>query len=148
MYTSLCSGCYYFNTSAMNQTEARTTCGRINGSLVEIETWEEQEALAAEARERNNTNYGFWIGLKYEEDSWVWEQSGEEAAFTAWAPGKPSQEYPCAIIWVFRMNNGTWTNQGCATRSGPASLSFGAICELQLGRSIEIVYYYFYHLNR
>ena len=103
------------------------------GRLVEVESEEEQAALAEEAVKRKDTNYAFWIGLTdaAEEGTWVYS-SGKEATYTAWAKGLPDSfqgDQDCASLWqpgAWRWDDGT-----CSVRY--FFLPYGAICEQTAG---------------
>ena len=129
----LATGCYLLLDSPTNWVDGRARCHQEGASLVEIETQEEQDALAEEVLKRNGTHYGFWIGLVDREGKGVWKwESGKELNFTDWGPDQPSNflGHDCGSLWLGLSGDkkGQWDDRRCSL-SMAGSLLYGAVCE-------------------
>ena len=109
-WTALSTGCYLFLPGPLSWYNAKTRCEEENSTMVEIETPEEQGALAEEALMSKGTTFGFWIGLTdlQEEGRWVW-QSGREVNYSAWERGQPDNmrgNQDCGSVCLNHLDNG------------------------------------------
>ena len=77
--------CYLLGAEAASWTSASTTCAAWGGTLVQVDTPEE-EALVTQ-----NTTADTWIGLndRDTEGSMSWDGSGEPIAYAHWATEQP-----------------------------------------------------------
>ncbi|KAL4237891.1 chromatin-modulating protein mrc1 [Mactra antiquata] len=110
--------CYHFSRETETWLGAAQMCAFMKGTLVEIETKDENYYLKAQA---STTRHGdFWIALSdvEEENSWRWMISSTPAAnetFTDWNPGQPNNSGGQECAALHRDFNYSWNDDDCRT---------------------------------
>ena len=135
---ALTTGCYIFPVSsgAKNWLESRDFCTAAGGMLVEVDSPQEQMALAQYVSSQPWRGHVFWIGFSEIETDHVWAwTSGKEVTYTNWWTNEPNHygsEKHCAQLqcWdcggLFR-----WNDVTCSRKSG----NYFPICELSADES-------------
>merc|ERR1712183_394794 len=139
-WISLGTGCYRFLGKIGTWQHAKIACDKIDGHLVEIETEAEQDILVAEIKKKKSQFPDYmWIGLTdlSVEHVWRWNESGEKATYTAWAPSQPNSAHgnqDCAVLDFSHhqraQDHGKWNDFWCSARGSYRNYAIGAICEL------------------
>ncbi|KAH3713081.1 C-type lectin domain family 17, member A-like isoform X2 [Dreissena polymorpha] len=106
--------CYHFSHDTETYSGARAICSEDlgNGYLVEIDSMEENNFLAGEAK-RLNQYYRIGLNDLAEEGQWVWSHSLRHAEFTKWTPGEPdnwTNDENCAQL----RPDGDWNDIPCS----------------------------------
>ncbi|XP_052809297.1 perlucin-like protein [Mya arenaria] len=83
--------CYHFSRDVESWPGAVIMCQIMGGTLVEIETLQENVYLQAQLKGFNSSKY-FWIALSdvVEEGSWNWMVSKTQPEFINWASTEPN----------------------------------------------------------
>ena len=125
--------------------QAKTHCEREGGKVVEIDSEEENTALAEEINRRGYTdkNMNFWIGLTdaRHEGDWRLASTGLEPTFLKWHEGQPDNYWneDCARFRtsgpdpMFPGRN-QWFDIKCNVKdsSGSFPVSLHALCEFDI----------------
>ena len=76
----------------MKWSEAKDYCKADGGKLVEIDSEEENTALAEEIKKRRLTKWNFWMGLtdSESEGDWRLESNGLTTNYTNWGGDEPN----------------------------------------------------------
>merc|ERR1719295_2409546 len=145
-WKSLDTGCYLFQEWNSTWYNARRECKQSGGYLVEIDSWQEQDAIESEIADRGwdgNSHFGFWIGLTdiFHDGTWVWDNLGKPLDYSKWASGEPNnyngaQHCVAMKVWgsVYDVDNDfKWDDISCDTiKTGNFSgldNTIGYICE-------------------
>ncbi|UMM31913.1 hypothetical protein L5515_005924 [Caenorhabditis briggsae] len=105
------SSCYQKFTTTATFAEAVTACASQGAQLVEIDSFDENDAL----RKAFDTNalvteaQESWIGLSLTSGSWKWVD-GSTAGYTNWAPTQPYSDQ-CVQMITDALNNATYQYQ-------------------------------------
>ena len=90
-WTQLSTGCYLFHPREFTWYEAKQTCTKSGGHLVEIGSGEEQGALLEAFDDWDNSDNsdivdGVWLGLNdvFHDYTWVWDHSGAPLGPALW----------------------------------------------------------------
>jgi len=98
--------------------EAQMECELLGGYLAEPKTEDQAALLTSLAIFAQNIVgvQSWWLGLSdgSHEGRWMWQHSVEDAGFTFWAPGSPSNEaadQDCVIMNA--LENFLWSDTSC-----------------------------------
>ena len=117
----------------MNWRGAHEHCESKGGKLVEIDSAEENTALAEEIKKRGYTDrfMNFWIGLTDlgSEGDWRLASSGLKPSYLNWHEGEPNNAYgneDCAWIRIGNYSDwkDTWSDINCKEPSFRLRVSF------------------------
>ena len=121
--------------------EAKDHCKREGGKLVEINSEEENKALADEIKRANHTTDSdgkkihFWIGLSDVTNEGEWRLASNESKKTSylnWQTGEPSNEtdQDCARLRIvpYLPFKNTWSDINCKAKA-QGHFSLHALCE-------------------
>jgi len=112
---------------------ARKYCQDLGAKLVEIDSFEENQAILDEINEKgyHRQKKQFWLGLtdRREEGEWVYESTLKTPAIQNWASQQPDDggwfaKENCAYI----MTNTKWNDWSCGNK-GFAFWTLNALCE-------------------
>ena len=112
---------------------ARKYCQDLGAKLVEIDSFEENQAILDEINEKgfHRQKKQFWLGLtdRRQEGKWVLESTLEEAAFKNWAALQPDDggwlaKEDCAYI----KTDTKWNDWSCKEKQF-AFWTLNALCE-------------------
>ena len=97
-----------------------------------LDTHEKSEEIRNWFAGVGGTRYGGWIGLtdEVEEGTWVWDKTGEEATYFAWADYSPSDNNELNCVTLYAPSdpyNYLWEDCRCDTDD-----AFHAICEREI----------------
>ena len=133
---TLYNGHYYYvynASSSFSWNEARETCIGMNGHLVTINSYNEQEFLIDLVKSSSKKN--MWIGAYLDKDSFKWV-TGVEFSFTNWDSDEPNNVFNMQNAAMMYTQNsehpsGTWNDENENGRDwdGYYLSDFGYICE-------------------
>ncbi|CAB3396884.1 unnamed protein product [Caenorhabditis bovis] len=134
------SKCYRkFNTVA-TYAQAKSNCIAKGGKLVEIGSFDENEALRKEFD--SNVVVGApkqsWIGLRADGTDWKWNNENP-ATFSNWAPTEPAGSEKCVQMITdtmkaekYKFERGGWKTFGCGKTTS------SHICEMPAGLRLDL----------
>ncbi|XP_052774130.1 low affinity immunoglobulin epsilon Fc receptor-like [Mya arenaria] len=108
--------CYHFSHDAEPYLLARSACQLLKGSLVVIETAEENAFITSQIQNLQSGSYWMDLNDLQEEGSWLWQATGTAPEYTNWMPGEPNNtgnDENCALIY----KGGKWNDGHCTTVS-------------------------------
>ena len=117
----------------MSWFKARKYCQDLGAKLVEIDSFEENQAILDEITDKgyNRQKKQFWLGLtdRRQESQWVFESTLEEPGFKNWAFLQPDDggwfaKEDCAYI----MTDTKWNDWNCH-KKGYVWWTLNALCE-------------------
>merc|ERR1711997_262685 len=131
-WTLLSTGCYLFDTTPRNWTDANQFCKGRFSKLIEVETNEENDALVEEfiRKDWNSLKLEPWLGLTdlKDEGTFLWSSLGQEANYTNWQPGQPNNAGGSDHCVHYDSAWNTWNDRPCDTKAY-AAYGYVAVCE-------------------
>ena len=128
------SYCYLVSSSFKTWNQAKVYCKRLGGSLVKINSAEENEFVLNLVNKRAPSVKQVWIGLKWNPsvNNFLWSDYSVPV-YKNWAPHEPNGNAaePCGHMWtghrssLFRAS-GYWNDLSCGALS---SLPCGLVCK-------------------
>ena len=126
----------------MNWFKAKDHCEAEGGKLVEIDSPEENAALAEEIENRGLTDRNFWIGLtdRASEGDWRLASSGLEPSFKNWGLGEPNNAMglneDCAQFSMYYLSKTKWMDIDCNKDTTTFTRrSLHPLCEFEFEKS-------------
>nr|XP_034319113.1 hepatic lectin-like [Crassostrea gigas] len=110
---------YFYGEELLTWTDAKVECQKICAHLVEIETKEESDWLAATFFDSCISDCSIWTGGNdiEIEGEYVWDHSNMKFSISYWSPGEPSIAYPdqastrdCIDLFP----TGRWNDRPCS----------------------------------
>ncbi|XP_053383514.1 C-type lectin domain family 10 member A-like [Mercenaria mercenaria] len=133
-WTAHGNSCYLFGHQSLPFYTAEHYCRQHNGHLVHINGKEENVFIREHLRYMKGIRW--WIGLTDDdvEGTWMWYDTNEEAMYTDWTPGQPTNSgnnEDCVEFDMTAGYDGHWNDAPCDMHLLP-------ICERSSG-NIDIV---------
>ena len=128
--------CYLLSLpSAVQWSNARTSCHRLGAELAVVSDGGSLQALAWLRRENKLEDQDLFVGLSGSKLRWLW-LDGENVSDTddLWGPYKPSGDGKCGSFLNAR-GSSKWDGYGWRWNDLPCATNIGYICEHSLGRS-------------
>ena len=128
--------CYLLSLpSAVQWSDARTSCHRLGADLAVVNDEDSLQALAQLRRENKLEDQDLFVGLSGSKLRWLW-LDGKKVSDRddLWGPYEPSGDGKCGSFLNARSNS-TWDGYGWRWNDLPCATNIGYICEQPLGMS-------------
>ncbi|XP_055996543.1 uncharacterized protein LOC125683740 isoform X1 [Ostrea edulis] len=107
--------CYKLFPDLQPWKQARNSCTKHGGFLVSVTDTNEQQFIAKDVLQNNETSSAWIGGHSLYSDDWVWDDYQREFNFTQWAAGEPVSTSRC--IAMLGASGFNWSGQSCADRN-------------------------------
>ncbi|XP_048781138.2 uncharacterized protein LOC125683741 [Ostrea edulis] len=104
--------CYKLFLDPQPWKQARSNCTTEGGFLVSVTDANEQQFIAKDVLQTNETSSTWIGGHSLYSDDWLWDNYQREFNFTQWAAGKPVSISRC--IAMLGASGFNWSDQSCA----------------------------------